>query len=84
MRMAKKHKFVIRCVGSSGEEREKVLVLTDFFVSYLCLLSSKLLFPQDIKQVQISLHRVFDSKKYLDQMRGIMGVDLTSPPKIEQ
>lgn len=84
MRMAKKHKFVIRCVASPGEEREKVLVLTDFFVSYLCLLSSKLMFPEDIKQTQISIDRVFDLNKYLDRLREIMGIDLTGPPKIEQ
>lgn len=68
MRLAKRHRFLIRCASSS----QRLLSFSDFFLAYLIMLSAKCFLPGDGKAVRHMLERVFNYGRYMDNLRQIL------------
>ncbi|KIW05988.1 uncharacterized protein PV09_03172 [Verruconis gallopava] len=68
MRLAKRHRFLIRCESDS----HTLLSFSDFFMAYLVLLSASVSLPDEEKQVRHILNQVFNFSGYMDELRRVL------------
>ncbi|KAJ9137705.1 hypothetical protein NKR23_g8924 [Pleurostoma richardsiae] len=69
MRLGRRHRFLARC---AGQPANTLLSFSDFFLSYLCMLSSSVAVPADVKPVRDTVHRVFSYAAYIDELRRVL------------